>query len=444
VEACEILQNSLKGVQRKRINNWRRYVYSLLRKVDETAYNEMKESKEKEKEEHGSRRRSKPKPPELENPASAPSNKTLDKTATEFVPGKPWKTPEVVKTEGKTLRLDAAEFVPTAQAQVKAAALPLPASLFPPMMPPPPVHPASLGFSADFTPAWPKQEPKASKANGKATPMKPDAQEFYPGVSAWAGAMVMPKAKAKVKARPRNPVDPGLVPSQPMSPGLQSGQGAGSSPSRTPVVQSQTVAPKEIVAPAISNSCKEVFVSKVSPKVVKITKDSSEITGLLTASECAVILSTAQSLGFSTGDRLVSKDPWLAGALWERLSGVTPYILNGKRLLRLQDDLVVQHGDRSACLEKCESLAVQVCLKSSSASEGDAYISSASDGQSPEASWLTAMVQCEDSSWLTQLQVALGLAGPRSERRSRMVTASVLLASSLLVSMVLRRRRLSN
>ena len=121
-QACELLQNSLKGVQRKRITNWRGYVYSLIRKVDESVYHEMKESKEKEKEENGTRRRSKKSEENLLNPASAPSKKTLDKTATEFVPGKPWNTPEVVKAPEvapKTLRKDAAEFVPTAQAELR-------------------------------------------------------------------------------------------------------------------------------------------------------------------------------------------------------------------------------------------------------------------------------------------------------------------------------------
>ena len=159
--------------------------------------------------------------------ASAPSTKEFNKGATEFVPGKPWKTPEVGKVApevaSKSLRIDAAEFVPTvaarAAAEVPQATLPTP--LFPvPQMP----VPATLPFQ-DFGAAWTAQE---SKANGKTSniAMKPDAQEFFPGVSAWAGAIVMPKQKAKAKAkastaRPRHPTSPGFIPSQPMSPGLQ-------------------------------------------------------------------------------------------------------------------------------------------------------------------------------------------------------------------------------
>lgn len=465
-QACELLQNSLKGVQRKRITNWRGYVYSLIRKVDESVYHEMKESKEKEKEENGTRRRSKKSAEEnLLNPASAPSKKTLDKTATEFVPGKPWNTPEVVKAPEvapKTLRKDAAEFVPTAQARAAqvakaAAAAPLQAPLFAPMMPPPmPAAAAAMAFpdfgasSASWT-AKKESPKKESKANGRAgITLKPDAQEFFPGVSAWAGAMVMPKQKAKAKpktVRPRNPVDPGLVPSQPMSPGLQSGSRdadtAASSPSRSPV-QAQDAVGSTDTTPAISKSCGDAFASQVSPKVVKVTKDCREISGVFTASECAVILSSAKALGFDAGaGRLVSKDPWLANALWQRLSPMTPYIINGKRVVGLQDDLVLQYGARSSSLEP--SLAVQVCLKSSSsASEGHAYIVS-TDSDGPVASWLIAKMQCQPSSWWTMMQAALGLSGPRSERQ-RMTAIMAVVTTGVTAALVtlLRRRQLRN
>ena len=476
-EACELLQNSLKGVQRKRIENWKRYLYSLLKKVDETAYKEMKESQEKEKEEHGTRRRSrkseKPENSNSEAPASAPSKKEFNKGATEFVPGKPWKTPEVGKVApevaSKSLRIDAAEFVPTvaarAAAEVPQATLPTP--LFPvPQMP----VPAALPFQ-DFGAAWTAQE---SKANGKTSniAMKPDAQEFFPGVSAWAGAMVMPKQKAKAKAkastaRPRHPTSPGFIPSQPMSPGLQSTSrdadtAAGGSPSQpSPVGRVQEVeqavpeSKQEAVVPAISNSCSAAFVSKVSPKVVNVSKDCKEILGVLTETECTAILSTVESLGFSPAEQdraggsprcLVSKDPWLAATLWQRLAGVTPCIINGKRILGLQEDLVVQHGARGSALENnTGNLAVQVCLKTSpQASAGDAYILSI-EPDGPVASWLTALMQCQEGSWLTSVQDALGLGGPRPQRRRMMATMAVM-ATSVAAAMMftgIRRRRLS-
>lgn len=464
LEACELLQNSLKGVQRKRITNWRGYVYSLIRKVDESVYHEMKESKEKEKEENGTRRRSKKSEENLLNPASAPSKKTLDKTATEFVPGKPWNTPEVVKAPEvapKTLRKDAAELVPTAQARAAqvakaAAAAPLQAPLFAPMMPPPMPAAAAMAFpdfgasSASWT-AKKESPKKESKANGKAgIALKPDAQEFFPGVSAWAGATVMTKQKAKAKpktVRPRNPVDPGLVPSQPMSPGLQSGSRdadtAASSPSRSPV-QAQDAVGSTDTTPAISKSCGDAFASQVSPKVVKVTKDCREISGVFTASECAVILSSAKALGFAGAGRLVSKDPWLANALWQRLSPMTPYIIKGKRVVGLQEDLVLQYGARSS-LEQEPSLAVQVCLKSSSsASEGHAYIVS-TDSDGPVASWLIAKMQCQPSSWWTMMQAALGLSGPRSERH-RMTAIMAVVTTGVTAALVtlLRRRQLRN
>ena len=452
-------------------------MYSLLKKVDETAYKEMKESQEKEKEEHGTRRRSrkseKPENSNSEAPASAPSKKEFNKGATEFVPGKPWKTPEVGKVApevaSKSLRIDAAEFVPTvaarAAAEVPQATLPTP--LFPvPQMP----VPAALPFQ-DFGAAWTAQE---SKANGKTSniAMKPDAQEFFPGVSAWAGAMVMPKQKAKAKAkastaRPRHPTSPGFIPSQPMSPGLQSTSrdadtAAGGSPSQpSPVGRVQEVeqavpeSKQEAVVPAISNSCSAAFVSKVSPKVVNVSKDCKEILGVLTETECTAILSTVESLGFSPAEQdraggsprcLVSKDPWLAATLWQRLAGVTPCIINGKRILGLQEDLVVQHGARGSALENnTGNLAVQVCLKTSpQASAGDAYILSI-EPDGPVASWLTALMQCQEGSWLTSVQDALGLGGPRPQRRRMMATMAVM-ATSVAAAMMftgIRRRRLS-
>ena len=484
LEACELLQNSLKGVQRKRIENWKRYLYSLLKKVDETAYKEMKESQEKEKEEHGTRRRSrkseKPENPNLEAPASAPSKKEFNKGATEFVPGKLWKTPEVGKVApevaSKSLRKDAAEFVPTVAARAAQAvevpqAAPLPAPLFPAMMPPQ-MPAAALPFQDFGAAAW--TAPKESKVNGETSniAMKPDAQEFFPGVSAWAGAMVMPKQKAKAKAkastsRPRHPVGPGLVPT-PVSPGLQSASpsrdadtAAGGSPSQpSPVGQVQEVvqavseSKQQAVVPAISNSCSAAFVSKVSPKVVNVSKDCKEILGVLTETECTAILSTVESLGFSPAEQdraggsprcLVSKDPWLAATLWHRLAGVTPCIINGKRILGLQEDLVVQHGARGAALENnTGNLAVQVCLKTSpQASAGDAYILSIeSDG--PVASWLTALMKCQEGSWLTSVQDAVGLGGPRPQRR-RMMALMAVMATSLAATVMfplIRRRGL--
>jgi len=42
VEACDHLRQALDGMERERVSNWRAYIYTLLRKFDETAYQEMK------------------------------------------------------------------------------------------------------------------------------------------------------------------------------------------------------------------------------------------------------------------------------------------------------------------------------------------------------------------------------------------------------------------
>lgn len=42
VEACEHLRQALDGLERERVSNWRAYIYTLLRKFDDTAYQEMK------------------------------------------------------------------------------------------------------------------------------------------------------------------------------------------------------------------------------------------------------------------------------------------------------------------------------------------------------------------------------------------------------------------
>ena len=100
-QACQKLRGILQGSQRKKISNWRGYVYSLLRNVDPSVYAAMKESKEKE-----TRRRRKTDEP---TPAGSQAKKEFNKGAAEFVPGKPWNT----EAEPKSMRKDAAEFVPT-------------------------------------------------------------------------------------------------------------------------------------------------------------------------------------------------------------------------------------------------------------------------------------------------------------------------------------------
>jgi len=78
VEAVRSLAESLEGIDRDRIFNWRAYVYTLLRKFDEAAYQALKGEASiaaaPQKSQEG-----------LENPAAE-----LNTSAPEFVPGQYW------------------------------------------------------------------------------------------------------------------------------------------------------------------------------------------------------------------------------------------------------------------------------------------------------------------------------------------------------------------
>jgi len=80
IEGVTYLSQSLSGIERARIFNWRAYVYTLLRKFDEAAYEELKTAEDA----------SKP-----TRPPSSPKGKQLGKpdfnvAAPEFVPGVYW------------------------------------------------------------------------------------------------------------------------------------------------------------------------------------------------------------------------------------------------------------------------------------------------------------------------------------------------------------------
>ena len=353
-EACELLKSSLQGVQRKRITNWRAYVYSLIRKVDEGVYQEMKESREQEK--RAPRRHSK----SLldETPASAPSKKEFNKSASEFVPGQPWKT----EVQGKGLRKEAATFVPTAAA--------VPPLFQAPMMP---VQAAE----------W------ASPNGGKSITMKPDAQEFFPGVSAWAGAMVMNKGngKAKVKAKPK-----AKKAAQPVSPGLQS-----------PLQEDQP----------LTACCREIFADQKA-----VLKDG-RVVNLLSQAECEALLQAAKDLGFERSP-MKSKDPWLAGQVWDRLSQL-PRLIQGKKVLGVEEDFLVHYGARDAE----HGFSLQISLAG-----GDAYIRPPPQG---DGSWLTALLRCTDRTWLDVVQEVLG---------PKRILAVVATTAAVAVLMPLLRKRL--
>mmetsp|Transcript_65231 Transcript_65231/g.120075 ORF Transcript_65231/g.120075 Transcript_65231/m.120075 type:complete len:265 (-) Transcript_65231:43-837(-) len=83
-EACKFVRQALEGVTRERVQNWRAYIYTLLRKFDETVYNSMKSDGQKA-----------PRPPRTPT-AQAPAlsgkieDHALSATAPEFVPGQHW------------------------------------------------------------------------------------------------------------------------------------------------------------------------------------------------------------------------------------------------------------------------------------------------------------------------------------------------------------------
>lgn len=345
-------------MQRKRITNWRAYVYSLIRKVDEGVYKEMKESREQEK-----RPPRRPSKSLLDDtPASAPSKKEFNKAASEFVPGQPWKT----EPPGKSLRKEAATFVPTAQAAI------------PPL------------FAAPMVPV---QAAEWTSPNGgsktKSVAMKPDAQEFFPGVSAWAGAMVMNKGNGKAKVKPKPKAKKAA---QPVSPGLQS-----------PVREDQ----------ALTAACREIFGDHKA-----VLKDG-RVVDLLSQAECEALLQAAKDLGFDRSP-MKSKDPWLAGQVWERLSKL-PRMIQGKKLLGVEEDFLVHYGARDAE----HGFSLQISLAA-----GDAYIRSPPQG---DGSWLTALLRCTDRTWLDVVQEVLG---------PKRILAVVATTAAVAVLMPLLRKRL--
>mmetsp|Transcript_14788 Transcript_14788/g.33497 ORF Transcript_14788/g.33497 Transcript_14788/m.33497 type:complete len:530 (-) Transcript_14788:19-1608(-) len=473
LEACSLLQNSLQGVHRKKISNWRAYVYTLLRGVDEEAYNTMKDSKES-----SGRRKRRPSVQEADESKSA-AKKEFNKAAAEFVPGKLWPAPAAAappparaEEAKKSLRKDAAEFVPTAAAVVT-----------PVFQPPPVIVPAAaMTFGPPPTnhrhPNWTAGPAAEAKA------LKPDAQEFVPGVSAWAGAMSQSKSKAKSKnknskggsppaapaptaAAKAGPVTPGLLPGSPVA--LDADVAAGGAASATasaplsPAPKVEDPAPKQVTKETkeLSCLCRSAIGAPSGRRAAKTSKFAAfgEFAGVFTPGECAAMLSAAEQMGFAPAEqdraggspcKLINEDAWLADQVWQRVSGVAPASFLGKKVAGVSRTLHVQHGALGDVLAQkpSKSLTVQLCLKnagkepSASVQAGDLLILEAGQGV-PElqASWLGADVRLENS-WWAAAQERLGL-GSFQKKSVALLLITTAGAVSVLLPM-LRRRRLGN
>jgi len=440
-EACQVLQNTLQGVQRKKVTNWRAYVYTLLRGIDEDAYNAMKESKE-----NNGRKKRRPSVQEATTPSAG--KKEFNKSAAEFVPGQQWAKP--AEEPKSKLREDAAEFKPGVW----------PEAYQPP--PPPVIVPASaMTFPTTYKP---QREPKA---------MKPDAAEFIPGVSAYAGAMKPKKSKGNKnsKSSPTAAATPTpTAKSGPVTPGLLSGSGpsspvtrdadvaaGGASSSSQPQPQAKEASPTK-AAKGLSELCREKLGSGAAPQpaaVGKLGKKSGvwEFVKALSDSECAAVLSAAEQLGFNPAEqdragghcKLVREDPYLADRLWQRVSAAAPSPFCGKRVAGVSPTLRVQHG--SLAEVQSESLAFYLCLKSASGEKlrpGDLFILAPGEklpADTPCASWLCADLQLESSWWASASQ-RFGF-GAFNERRGVVLLLVTTAAATMLVTQ-LRHRSLRN
>jgi len=127
-EACKFLQQTLSGIPRDQIGNWRAYVYTLVRGLDAEAYAIMKDAGSAEKQAKEARKE-KPAPEATEKKKDRDkytvTRTPLKASAAAFVPGKPVHRTVVGDTAAEApaaLAAEApAEVPPEAQAQAPAA-----------------------------------------------------------------------------------------------------------------------------------------------------------------------------------------------------------------------------------------------------------------------------------------------------------------------------------
>lgn len=117
-DACDFLKSTLAETPRDRIQNWRRYLYTLLRGFDSEVYTAMKAEKSGDRKKGAERILAGGDSPQgVDARPSIPDSPTakpkpeLNQAATEFVPGKRWSYAGI-ENDGKNFSETAAEFVP--------------------------------------------------------------------------------------------------------------------------------------------------------------------------------------------------------------------------------------------------------------------------------------------------------------------------------------------
>lgn len=84
-EACQFLKQTLEGLDRDHVSNWKAYVYTLLRGFDEVTYQAMKDAEGRRR--PPARSVKKQATPPLQNPVS---DFRFNPMAPEFIPNQPW------------------------------------------------------------------------------------------------------------------------------------------------------------------------------------------------------------------------------------------------------------------------------------------------------------------------------------------------------------------
>jgi len=428
LEACQHLEQALEGMQRDRITNWRGYVYTLLRGFDQAAYASVKADRKQSRRRHSSRSARKARKgrekeassgqvllaedssSEIEQPglSEEPSDVTpealatspidllepqMNRTAAEFVPGRPWPGPRALLLDGRL--------------STRAGPDVLPGHLFghPPQRPRPTYTypaPALNGQAAEFVPGrpWSGVEPAKvkpsfadpglsagqSEAKSKAV-VEPNTSAARDGPKASLEAAAEPNTSA-ARDGPNASLEvykdklpaaegPASVLARTPSCDSQEDAGVGSScsswsrPSRTDEEEVQACQKTEGTQPdsadeacqktegtqpdsADEEDCLRTLLERkatVQPVPCDVRESPSAcgritlvLRRVLNSAECAALLRLAERRQFRP---IAEKDNWLASLLWERVKDHVPVVWAGRFVRGLGTRLVFLRDSES-------------------------------------------------------------------------------------------------
>mmetsp|Transcript_71315 Transcript_71315/g.133395 ORF Transcript_71315/g.133395 Transcript_71315/m.133395 type:complete len:227 (-) Transcript_71315:210-890(-) len=164
-EAVQFLKTSLQDVQREKVTSWRAYVYSLLRGFDPQVYKSMKEKSNAGR--MRAERLQKSSPAEEKDEQDEMSNRPLNASAPEFVPGQVWMNMQGMQAPfpmPMTAMMPPWGFPPQAYPQAQAASGPPPQTAPEmPEPPPPPPAPADEPGKTSEEPTKPEGEKEETK-----------------------------------------------------------------------------------------------------------------------------------------------------------------------------------------------------------------------------------------------------------------------------------------